>query len=127
MPISRVSPGEERRLKLLTKDEARPALEVRPQDKDERTAEERQQQHEAEIVFCPVHVSQFQGKRRNVCAATQDRACGSCHSWLNEFLKAPWLNASQPPNQNYADDNDKPNGELHLASIPFDASEAKVP
>ena len=32
------------------------ALEVRPQDKDDSSAEERQQQHEAEIVFCPVHV-----------------------------------------------------------------------
>jgi hypothetical protein len=28
---------------------------VRPQDKDDSTAEERHQQREAEIVFCPVH------------------------------------------------------------------------
>jgi hypothetical protein len=37
------------------------------------------------------------------------------------------LNASQPPNQNCADDNDKQKCELHLASIPFDTSEARVP
>jgi hypothetical protein len=39
------------------------ALEVRPQNKDDSAAEERQQQREAEIVFCPVHVSELSGCR----------------------------------------------------------------
>jgi hypothetical protein len=38
--------------KLLTKDEARPALEVRPHDENDSSRAQREQQHDAEVEFC---------------------------------------------------------------------------
>jgi hypothetical protein len=47
--------------KPLTKDEARPALEVRPHDENDNSRAQRQQQHKAEIVFCSVHLNETSG------------------------------------------------------------------
>jgi hypothetical protein len=52
-------PGRRLAAKLLSKDEARPALEVRPHDENDNSRAQRQQQHKAEIVFCPVHVGEI--------------------------------------------------------------------
>jgi hypothetical protein len=38
----------------LTRDGARPALEVRPHHEDDSSRAERQEQHQAEVKFCPL-------------------------------------------------------------------------
>ena len=53
-------PGRRSAAKLL-KDEARPALEVRPHDENDNSRAQRQQQHKAEIVFCSVHLNETSG------------------------------------------------------------------
>jgi hypothetical protein len=54
-------PGQAVSAKLLTKDEARPALDVRPHDENYNSRAQRQQQREAEIVFCSVHLNETSG------------------------------------------------------------------
>jgi hypothetical protein len=55
------APGRRSAAKLLTKEEARPALEVRPHDENDNSRAQRQQQHKAEIVFCSVHLNEISG------------------------------------------------------------------
>jgi hypothetical protein len=61
MFISKMSRARRSAAKLLTKDETRPTLEVRPHDENDNSRAQRQQQHKAEIVFCSVHLNETSG------------------------------------------------------------------
>jgi hypothetical protein len=51
-------------------------LEVRPHDENDDSDTQREQQHDADVEFCSVHLATSPH-------AAQDRACGSCQSRLN--------------------------------------------
>jgi hypothetical protein len=63
MFISKMSRARRSAAKLLTKDETRPTLEVRPHDENDNSRAQRQQQHKAEIVFCSIHLSEVSRAR----------------------------------------------------------------